>query len=52
VVKAREPARIMLAIGNQRETAGIFRSDNAGSPNTTSMSTTAIGLEQLNPSGW
>ena len=45
VVKAREPARIMTAIGDRRSTGGTSRSPSAGSCNTISMSTTRAGAE-------
>ena len=43
ILKAREPARIMTAIGDRKRTAGICRSPTAGSSNTTSISTTGSG---------
>ena len=43
ILKAREPARIMTAIGDKVATAGIFRSPTAGSCSTTSISPTSIG---------
>jgi hypothetical protein len=41
-LKAREPAHIVTAIGDS-STAGVFRSQTAGSCNTTFMSTTSAG---------
>src|SRR5437016_574929 len=43
ILKAREPARIMTAIGDRKQIAGIFRSQTAGLCKTTSMSTTSDG---------
>ena len=43
VLKAREPARIMIAIGERAAIAGICNSPSAGSFNTTSISMTRDG---------
>jgi hypothetical protein len=43
ILKAREPARIMTAIGDSKATDGIFRSRTAGSFNTISISMIGIG---------
>ena len=43
IVKGREPARILIAIGNKRRTAGISKSPSAGSCNIISTSTTSAG---------
>ena len=43
IVKGREPARIMIAIGNKRTIAGICRWHSAGWCSITSTSTTSTG---------
>ena len=44
ILKAREPARIMTAIGDKKQTGGICRSQTAGLSSITSMSTTSAGV--------